>query len=163
MEALSNIGGDFLSLDVIVVVLVLAGVLAFSYTIGKDHGVTLLQSLYLSAFPFFFLPNVVASLPDLGMEPHAINTIYLSGLFVVTAFILMRNGFFESPMVPSKWEIGVFGILFTGLAMAIIGSFMSPEVAEGLSPIVQATFFGDPLLTFWALAPIGFWVLIKGE
>lgn len=163
METLANFDTGLLTIDLIVVALGLAAVLAYSYTAGKDHGVLLIQSLYISAFPFFFIPQVIDLLPDFGLDPYIAKLVYLAALFVITAFILMRNGFFESPMVPSQWEIGVFGILFTGLAATIVGSFLPPELVEGFSPIVQAAFFGDALLAFWCLAPIGFWILIKGE
>ena len=163
LEGIDVVNTSLISADLIVIGIALAGVLVFSYTIGRDYGVTLLQALYMSAFTFFFLPNLVASLPDLGMDRSVANLIYLGILFAITLFILMRNGFFESPMVPSMWEIGVFGVLFTGLASVIVISQLPPEMVAGFSPITQAAFTGDPLLAFWALAPVGFWVLIKGE
>lgn len=163
LEELGNFNTGLLTMDLIVVALGLAAVLGYSYTVGKDHGVLLIQALYMAAFPFFFIPQVIDLLPDFGFEPDIAHIIYLGILFVITVFILMRNAFFESPMVPSQWEIGVFGILFTGLAATIVGSFLPPEMVEGFSPVVQAAFFGDALLAFWVLAPIGFWVLIKGE
>lgn len=162
-EELANINAGFLTPDLIVVVLVLAGVLAYSSTAGKDHGVTMLQALYMAALPFFFVPQVVESLPTLGAEPYLAKIIYLAILWLVTFFILLRNEFFESPMVPALWEIGVFGVLFTGMAVAIVGTFLPPEMIEGTSSVVRAAFTGDAMLTFWVLAPVGAWILIKGE
>ena len=153
----------FLSIDIIVVVLALAAILVYSYTIGKGYGVTMLQALYISAFVTHFIPQVFELLPSFGMQQYAASLVWLGILFVVTFFILKRNTFFESPTVPSMWEIGVFGILFAGLAGVIIISSLSEEVISGFQPMIQTIFTGDVMTTVWVAAPILFWLVINGD
>lgn len=162
-EEIGNLDTSFFTADLLVVVLILAAILIYVYTAGKEHGVTMLISLYMAAFPFFFVPGIFNSLPNFGLEDHVAKIIVFVILFLITFWILCRNGFFESPMVPSKWEIGVFGVLFTGFALAIVGSFLSMEVSSSFSTIIKSVFYGDAILAFWAFAPVGFWILIKGE
>lgn len=162
-EAIGSIDISFLSADLLGVILVLLGVLIFSYTIGKDYGVTMLVALYISAFPFFFIPQIFDLIPQVGIEEYLQDILEFSVLFLVTFWIISKNGFFESPMVPSKWEIGVFGLLATGLLLTIIGTMIPIDISEGFSSIVTSLFYGDTMLAFWSISPIGFWVLIKGE
>lgn len=154
---------DFLSFDLIVIGAFLIAVLAWSYTFGKDYGVTMILALYMAAFPFFFVPQVIDMIPTVGLPEEFAKLIFFGALWLLTFFILMRNGFFESPMVPALWEIGVFAILFTGFACVIVSTFLPPEMISGFSMITQAAFTGDVMLTFWAMAPIGFWILIRGD
>jgi hypothetical protein len=163
LEAIRNIDISFLSADLLGVILVLIGVLIFSYSIGKDYGVTMLIALYISAFPIFFVPQIFDLIPNIGVAPYLQSILQFSILFLITFYIISKNGFFESPMVPSKWEIGAFGLLATGLLLTIIGTMVPTEMSFGFSSIVISLFYGDTMLAFWSLAPIGFWVLIKGE
>lgn len=162
-DQLNTLIGGVLSWDVLVLGAALIAVLAYAYTLGKDYGVTMIVALYIAALPFFAVPSVVEMIPTLGMAPYIAQIIFLGVLFLLIFFVISRNGFFESPMVPSLWEIGVFAILFTGLLAAIIYTFLPEDVAGSLSTLTQALFNDPIVLSVWLLLPVGFWVLIRGE
>ncbi|MCH8049448.1 hypothetical protein IH979_01920 [Patescibacteria group bacterium] len=160
-EQIQNI--SFTTWDTLVVLVVLAVVIAYSFTIGKDYVTTIIIALYMAAAGITFAPLLASLTLDVDLEPHSIKIILLIALFLITLWIISHNGYFEPYIVPSGWEVVVFSVLFTGLLLTLVVTYLPQEVIDGFAPSTRLLFANDSAATIWVLAPIGAMILIKGR
>jgi hypothetical protein len=163
LETAEKIHPALASWDILIILVFLGLSMWYAYTIGKDHIITLMTALYISAFPFFFIPGLRDWIPQVeALSPDIIILIAFGVLFFLTFYFLTRNDFFAAPIVPSLWEIAVFTILFVGLFTAVVGSLLSPDFFTP-SQIVNIAFMSQEALLVWSVAPIISYMVIKGN
>ncbi len=152
-----------LSIDLLVILGVFILFILYFCTLGKEDVVTAIKAIYISAFPIFFFSDLFSLLPTFGVESGFLEGGYFLVFFLITFFILTRNGFFESPMVPALWETGVFATLAAGLFVVILARLSGGVFQADLSELTNLLFISQPGSIFWVVAPIGFWLLIRGD
>lgn len=110
-----------------------------------------------------FLPYI-NNLESLIKTDSSISSIIIFTIvYLVVFFVLKWNGFFEPYVVPTGIEIALFAISFTGFLIVILGSLMSADMIASFSPLSRLIFTGDIAVTTWSLAPLGLFILIRGD
>lgn len=161
LEEVEKIHPVLASWDVLALLIALALIMWYASTWGKEYVVTLIQTLYFALIPFLIF-DVNSLLPETDFAVGAVRLIVFGVFFFLIHFILRKNHFFESPMVPSMWEIGAFGLVFCGFLFASLGYIAGPEITGGFSQIVQVAFLGDEVRLGWSLAPLVLFLMIRG-
>jgi len=154
---------SYFTWDSLVVIGFVLLICLYGYTLGKDHVVPLLVSVYITAFIMMFVPYVDWLRSLIDTDTGIATTIVFLAIMLIVFFILKSNGFFEPYIVPTGFELISFCIGISGLILVIVGSFMGEEMVSAFSPIVRMVFVGDLQLTIWALVPVGLMLLIRGE
>ncbi|PIX62641.1 hypothetical protein CO057_03780 [Candidatus Uhrbacteria bacterium CG_4_9_14_0_2_um_filter_41_50] len=167
-EAMSQISSlventSYLTWDLLAILAFLAIFLLYAYSIGKDSLIPSIIALYISGFTMMFLPYI-NNLESLIKTDSSISSIIIFAIvYLIVFFVLKWNGFFEPYVVPTGIEIALFAISFTGLLAVILGSLMSVEMIASFSPLSRMIFTGNIAVTIWSLAPLGLFILIRGD
>lgn len=152
-----------LPFDILVVVLIVALLVAYNYTIGKNRSATLLVALYVSGALYMLLPLTDFAHEVFPVDNRLLPLIMFGVLLVVVHVILSRNAFFEPYLVPSGWELGVFSVLHAVLLIAIVVSIESSATTAEFSPNFSRIFL-DPLArSAIIMGPLVFLAFFRGR
>lgn len=160
-EQIQNL--SFLTWDTGVIAIVLIAVFAYAYTIGKDFVATMIVSFYIASGIVAFAPMVGDLYFDVGLDRYVFGLIVLLVVFVVVQLVTTHNGYFEPYIVPSRWEVPVFCVLFAGLILAVASSYLPTEMTADLAPSTRWLFFQQWSSAVWLLAPIVAMIIIRGQ
>ncbi|MDA0208541.1 MAG: hypothetical protein O3B64_04050 [bacterium] len=161
LEEVEKIHPALASWDVLALLIAIILIMWYAAMWGKEYVVTLIQTLYLALVPFLMF-DVNRLLPETDVAVGTVRLVVFGIFFLLIYFIVRKNRFFESPTVPSMWEIGAFGLVFCGFLFTSLGYIAGPEVTGGLSQIVQVAFLGDEVRLGWSLAPLVLFLMIRG-
>lgn len=154
MEAIFGI-----PIDIIVAVGVLLLFLLFNYTVGKNRSATMLLAMYIAGAMIMLTPLIDVLGEVVPIHPHILPILEFAVLTLITYVILWRCRFFDPYIVPAGWELGVFAVLHTVLAIAIVVGLepaaattaFSPNFARVfLDPLVRSACVAGPMLVFIA-------------
>lgn len=153
-ELLSNV-------DILIALGIVAGAFVFVYTIGKDYVVTSIFSLYMALGTMILVP----ALSDLsfGFPDHVNKIIIFAALIVIFLYLQSKNGFFEPIVVPDRWESAVFAIVWAGMTIMSIVSFLPPEMHSEISEPMRLLFLDQPFSNIWFALPIVSLLLVRGD
>lgn len=162
MEWLS-VFSDYLVWDAAWVAGVIVGMLLFAYTLGRFAMIPLFSAMVTSAALAQFLPYV-DRIPYLATyEDYQQRIIVLLALTIVLFILYRKNRFFEPCVVPSGWELGVFAVGYAGFLLALLASFLPPEMIAELSLHVRLVFADEFPRMFWLLSPFFLFALLRGN
>ena len=160
-EQIQNL--SFATWDTLAIIIIVAVVFVYAYTLGKDYVASMIFGLYIAAGLVTFSPHLAYFYIDIGIAPHFLKLILLVIALVVVMFIISTNGYFEPYIVPSSWEVPVFCLLFSGLLITIAVSYFPVELINELAPSTRMLFVNEISATAWVLAPILGMLIIKGR
>lgn len=142
---------------------VMVGMLLFAYTIGRFAMIPLFSAMVTSAVLAQFVPYI-DRIPYLATYEDYQQRVIMFCVLVVFLFILYRrNRFFEPCVVPSGWELGVFALGYAGFLLALLASFLPPEIIATLSMHVRLVFADEFPRLFWLLTPFFLFTLLRGN
>ena len=154
---------QYFTWDVLVIVGFTLLSLAYFFTLGRDYVIAAIVAGYLAAFFMLAVPYI-NSIKALIKSSDSLSSLVVFFVFFLVIFLILKwNGFFEPYVVPTGFELVIFGLVFSGLMTVIITTFLSGEIINSISPISRLIFFGDIARTSWLLAPVGLFVLFRGE
>lgn len=152
-----------LPFDILVVVLLVAALMAYNYTIGKHRAATFLVALYVAAALYMLMPVLDVAHEVLPMDPRILPLVLFGTLLVVTFFILGRNAFFEPYLVPTGWEIGLFTVLHAALLLVIVVSIESSATTVAFSPNFSRIFLDPVVRSVVLAAPLALLAFFRGR
>lgn len=134
-----------LPVDILAVIVLVAALMAYNYTIGKHRATTLLVALYVAGALYMFMPVTDFAHEVIPLSAPLLPLVMFGVLFVVTYFVLARNAFFEPYLIPCGWELGMFSALHAALIIAILVSIEPSSATAAFSPNFSR-FFLDPIV-----------------
>lgn len=152
-----------LPFDIMFVVLLVAVLMVYNYTLGKHRAATLLIALYVAAALYILMPvlDFVHEVVPIGAP--ALPMIMFGVVFLATYVVLSRNTFFEPYMVPCGWELGLFSVLHALLLIAILVSIEPSSATAAFSPNFSRIFL-DPIVRSAIVAgPLGVLAFFRGN
>lgn len=158
MEALLG-----LPFDIVFVVLLVAALMVYNYTLGKHRAATLLIALYVAAALYMLMPvlDFVHEVVPIGAP--LLPVIMFGVVFLVTYVVLSRNTFFEPYMVPSGWELGVFSVLHAALIIAILVSIEPSSATASFSPNFSRIFLDPVVRSVVVASPLAILAFFRGN
>ncbi|MFH1631478.1 MAG: hypothetical protein ABIA47_00425 [bacterium] len=163
LEQLSEINTDIFTADLLIVLGVLALVIVYAYTLGKDYNMTMIYALYMAIAAMMITSFWIDAAPAIGPEPYYGEIGMFVVLFLIIFGVVAKNGFSEPSVVPSSWESAIFATVFTGLFLTAVFMFLPADVIGSLSPVVRGVLASDLALILWPLAPVALLLGTRGR
>ncbi|MCR4311993.1 MAG: hypothetical protein NUV56_01785 [Candidatus Uhrbacteria bacterium] len=148
--------------DMLWVTGIVLGMVLFAYTLGKHAMVPLLAAISTAAVISSFAA-FVGRIPFLAnFAEHEQRVLMFFALLIVSFIVFRKNRFFEPCVVPSGWELVIFAVIYAGFTLAILGSFLPPEVIGTLSTNVRIVFVDDFPSIIWLISPLVLLSVFRG-
>lgn len=152
-----------LPFDVLVALGLLALLIVVNYTIGKHRPASLLVALYVAGGVTALSPVVGFLDAVVPVNPAYVPAAVFAAMTCIVFLMLRMNRFFEPYIVPSGWELGLFAVLQSLLAVSIAVQLLPVYVVDGLSPNFLRVFGDGTLRSVYIVAPIVVLCVFRGR
>lgn len=162
MEALQTLYAG-MPLDLGIALALFAVFLGYAYSLGKHRAVTLLTALYLAGAVVMLAPAVGFLDSIIPIDARLLPILVFTFLVVAIYWILSRSHFFDPYVVPSGWELGVFALMQTVVAIVVVVSLVPASVSEVFSPNFARVFMDPVIRSTLIAAPLGVLTILRGR
>lgn len=144
------------SIDIIVLAGILAGVFALSFYFGKSALLSALLSLYTATVMFTLFPfttKLLDTVKGMSVEPYIAALIFL--VFWIFSFLIFKNVIvndFTSGFVSRVLSGGFVTIIFTGTLLTVAYNVLSFSHFYSFADPVKTLFLFSGALFWWFLA-----------
>lgn len=160
------------SWDLFIILFVVVAAFLYGLSLGRERIIVILVSVYMS----LAVATNAPFLRDAGFQESVNNKI--QGLFVfqismfifvsiVLFFLLSRSALLKNISLDEDtgrwWHVFLFSFLHVGLIISIILSFLPPDAANVLSPLMRNIFTSDIGRFVWIVGPILAMIVIRGK